>query len=261
MSTSLRGNERFESMDSLVAHYRTFAADELVGMLERELSLTAEHMRKAAAIVRVLDEMGVDAGRTNDEMLKFLRLIAHGQLQPEAFVRFFGAKDLLRRVRSLPAPDQIRLGNGGKVEVAVRRGDGYDTRLVDPVHMAREQVKLVFDDGRILPVPEQIAKLDAMHTPEPEHRPPVPFRVVADAKSGTLRVGRYELKVGEVLRAIGELAAFDPDEADGSPGSCALDPDVNAYLRRLASHQGVTIKHLVRMAVLRTYQGEGWAHE
>lgn len=255
MSTALQiptSHDESEILDRLTP----LSNADLRSRLAESLTRSVDELREAAACARLLEERGEDLSHLPGRLLNYLRLIAHGQLQPEVVVHFAGSPTLMRTIAGLPKPDQKRLADGGKVELAVRRGTTFDTRLVSPLDMGKDQFRQVFAGSRIRSVPEQIAHFEmappATETETPQASNRRPARVEADAKNATVRVGRTTVGVKEVLGALGGLAPIDHD-AEGPGGTVTIDPDIFGPLKRIAASADQTPRHLVRLALLRTY--------
>jgi hypothetical protein len=140
--------------------------------------------------------------------MPYLRQIAYGQVLPEVIVRYAEQPSLVRTIASLPFPDQEYLSNGGKVELAVARDDGsLDHRLVDPLHLSRDQMRLVFARGRIRPPEEQIVLI----TDRPRRKaatPPIETLdgIRIDHKRRGLIIGRRFVPAATVVEALARLA-------------------------------------------------------
>lgn len=241
------------SVQEYIDGFRQLDTVEIHRRLADALGRTVDGLKRAAACVRVLEERDEDLSYISGDLFGRLRLIAYGQLLPEVVFHFAGLPGLTRIIQSLPIPDQKRMAEGGKVEVAVRRGDSFDTRMMAPLDMTSDQIKQVFAGGRIRPVGEQIAHLESepVHTKVEAARPRA-ARVHIDPKAATIKVGRATVPVKEVLGSLSDLAPVDPD-ADGPGGSVTVDPDLYGPLQRMAAAGGKTVRHLVRLAILRTY--------
>jgi hypothetical protein len=232
------------------------STEDLRHRLSETLNRTVDDLREAAACVRLLEERGEDMSELRGSLFNYLRLIAYGQLEAEVLVRFAGSPSMMRTVASLPLPDQKRLAEGQKVEVAVRRGNVFDTRLIAPLNMRSEQFRQVFAGGRIRSIPEQIAQLEASPVPIPGESPESsrrrPTRIEADAKTATLRIGRATAPVKDVLGALSDIAPID-DNAEGPGGTVTVDADLYEPLRRIASAGKTTVRSLVRRAIMQTF--------
>lgn len=253
-STKLQVRETETEID----RWSLYGVDELKQMYVDRLRLTVENLRELAEIARVLEEKGVDISdlETGSGMfpLKYVRLVGHGQLLPDVVLRFMGHSALMRNIAAMPLPDQKRLADGGKVEVAVRRGSSFDCRMIDPLSMSPDQIRQTISGGRIHSYAEQIARLESEANPADDAAPTRTRALVsADARTGMLRVGNREVPIADTLRAIGDTAPVSDDVA-GAGGSVAIDADLYDQVKRIAASRGVPVKQVVRLALINTYQ-------
>jgi hypothetical protein len=242
-----------DQLEEQLDHLSRLSTDDLRRELVRSLKMTADSLVKLALIVRSLEQRGEDLSSLKIGMMPYLRQIAYGQILPEVVVRYAEQPMLVRAISSLPFPDQEHLSTGGKVEMAVRRDDGtLDHRLVDPLHLGRDQIHQVFTRGRIRSPEEQLVMLEA--------KPRLVAKMAAtetiegikvDHKRRGLIIGRRFVPAATVVEALAKLARTTMlDEGDSD------DPDVqfSFYLSsaerdrmRDAAHQGnTTMKMLVR---------------
>lgn len=136
--------------------------DELKAALADCLRVTVDGLRMAAVYVRELESRGEDLAALKVSMMKYLRLIAYGQMLPEVVVRYAGQPLLLNIIGSLPVPDQGRLAAGDSVKMVTYTSDGQLThRMVDPRELHPAQMRQVFDKGSIRSESEQVVWLDA----------------------------------------------------------------------------------------------------
>lgn len=252
MSSDIMAYDAGTDIDELSSVPSDVLKERLVDALANAVS----GLREAAQIVRVLEERGEDLSEFRGGLFSYLPRIAYGQVLPEVVVRFAGSAYLMNRVAQLPIPEQKRLGDGGMVDVVVRRGDHFDTRKMSPLSLGHDQLRQVFAGGFLRTVPEQIAHLEADGNPEPTFAPSKPVKVKADARTGTLKVGRHEVPIDDALKAIGGMAPVDSG-ADSAGGTVAIDGDLYDPLKRIASHKGMSVKQLVRLALLRAYFPDG----
>jgi hypothetical protein len=141
--------------------------------LRRELSaaleLTAQTLRRLAAIVRILEDRGEDLSDLRLGFLGYVRQVAHGQVAPEVVVRFAESPLLIRRVAALPMPDQVRLASGEPVDLVVIGPNGRpDTRRVDPLNLGRDQIVQVFSPTGIRDISEQILIVESRSQKPPK---------------------------------------------------------------------------------------------
>lgn len=213
--------------------------------LTASLNLTASHLMRLAIIVRTLEERGEDLSDLRIGLLNYLRRIAYGQVLPEIIVRFAEYPSLVQRISHLPIPEQQRLSQGDPVAVA--EGDG-DHRLIDPLLLTSEQVRLVFAKDRLRAVPEQAAMLRE----SPRKRRPVKHgRIKTDKTRGGIVVQRTFLPVGDVLAALADLSGdeIDLSEADTTMVPVKLTTAEHMRLKVLAAKSNCTLTDLIRRAM------------
>jgi hypothetical protein len=229
-----------DQLEEQLDHLSRLSTDDLRRELVRSLKMTADSLVKLALIVRSLEQRGEDLSSLKIGMMPYLRQIAYGQILPEVVVRYAEQPMLVRAISSLPFPDQEHLSTGGKVEMAVRRDDGtLDHRLVDPLHLGRDQIHQVFTRGRIRSPEEQLVMLEAK-----------PRLVAKMAATETIEGIKVDHKRRGLIIGRRFVPAAMLDEGDSD------DPDVqfSFYLSsaerdrmRDAAHQGnTTMKMLVR---------------
>lgn len=119
------------------------------------LTMTLEHILKMAAIVRRLDDLGVQVSIDN-AMLPYIRLIGHGQMSAGLLVAFAGDTNLLEKARQLPLPIQESIARNEPVKVMEIGGDH---RMVPPLELTARERRLVFAGKKIRSDSEQIGFL------------------------------------------------------------------------------------------------------
>lgn len=124
-----------------------------------------------AWIVRIMEEEGDDLSDLCIPNRDALRKITHGQLSPEAYLRFADRPSLLKKVSALTPVEQKKLANGQPVQKATLLPSGEtDHRLRDPLLLKKEELNLVFAEDHIRTVPEQVAILERLR-PLPPRNP------------------------------------------------------------------------------------------
>lgn len=182
--------------------------------LARALTVTAETLAYLAAIWRELERRGEDLSDLRAGVGQYLPLIAAGQLDAEAVVRFAGRTGLLRAVQTLPVGDQRRLALGGKVPVVVASEDGRLTIAKVPAHaLTGEQIRLAFDIGRLRPVDEQRNIIASARTAARRHAVEIRrYRVRVDREAGTVQVGKMAVSIEEVMEALRDAGVLADDD-------------------------------------------------
>lgn len=118
-------------------------------------SITIENVVEMAAIVRRLDELEEPYG-IEFAALRYLRLIAHGNLSPELYCACDGNWLLLDKTRQLPNVDQQRIASNDPVKVMELGGDHSVTA---PRELSVLQIRQVFGRGTMRSDAEQIGWL------------------------------------------------------------------------------------------------------
>lgn len=188
----------------------TLSTQELRSELNRALDMTAAHLRRLAAIVRLLEERGEDLSDLRLGLLGYLRQIAWGRLLPEIVVRYAEFPSALRAIAALPPPDQERFARGDGVPLIVRREDGStDKRMADPLRITGEQVRQLFGPRGLRDEAEQILWLESRGKPRVEvtaqDRVTVVRSVKADRVRGGITIGRRFVPAGTLVEALGAL--------------------------------------------------------
>jgi len=194
MTTAISEPEKPGQGIDAIGSIDNLSSDELRDMLIGLLGLTAETMMRMAAIVRVLEDRGIDvADMVPKNMLPTLRGIAYGTILPNVYVRFSGTREMLRLVQTLPAPDQKYLADGGMVELVVWDEAGKPTkRKADPLLMTKDQTRQVFGHGVIRDEAAQLLILDQQRSESKRNRPTAvgPLAIDAD-RDGVVHKGVF----------------------------------------------------------------------
>lgn len=238
-------------IEPLRAELHSLTTDELRDRLASQLQLTADHMLRTAMIVRELEERGEDLSDLKLGLLPYLRRIAHGQVVPELVVRYAGFPALIQRLANFPLPEQRRIAAGEPIELLVFRGDETDTRMVDPLHLTRDQLYQVFAANHVRTAPEQAAFLEDFRRRPKVAKKPKKSRVRADAARGGIVVGRSFAPVDEVLAALADLGAADyDDDLDGEATLVVkLSEAEHRQLKVRAAKGNSSMARLVRRAL------------
>lgn len=185
----------------------------LLRELKRALVVTAETIAYLGAVWRELERRGQDLSNYRTGIGEYLPLVAAGQLAPEAMVQFIGRLQLLRAVRLLPIDEQRRLADGGTVTVLRedRRTGALLPTEVPATTLTGEQIKQVFDGGRLRDVAEQANMIDSTRVAARRRRS-LPaarrYRVNVDIDAKTVKIGRMILPLQEVIDALEAAGAI-----------------------------------------------------
>ena len=138
--------------------------DQLEQALASELRATTEHFIRLASIVRVLEDRGRDLSNIRLGMMTYIRKIAYGQVVPDLVAQYQDKPLVLDRLAQLPPPEQARIASGGTVKVMVVEGSGTTFRMVSPRDMSADEIRQVFDRGRIRTEAEQVSLIRSRPT-------------------------------------------------------------------------------------------------
>lgn len=221
--------------------------------LARALTVTAESVAYLAAVWRELEGRGEDLSDLRTGLGSYLPLIAAGQLDPEAVVRFAGQRTLLRSVATLPIAEQRRLARGGPIRILTIDPSGeFATRELPATQLTASMARLVFDEGRLRTADEQRAILDSAKIAT-RRREMAPRRVGLDPRSGQLRIGRTRVPVGEVMAALAAAVPEVEDIAADDEGAkmipVRLTAEEHQALKIRAAEGGLSLQRLVRVAL------------
>lgn len=189
------------------------SVEQLLERLASLLNSAAQNLIDMANTVRELENKGHDLATLKCNLLPLLRLIGNGQIASEAIVRFSNNLPLLKLVSHLPLPDQIRLGQGELIDVAVVEHGKRDVIKMDPLYMPYAQLRRIMEDGKIRSPGEQVTVL--MTTPKPVKKPVA--KCIADRATGEIVIGKVRIAVGEVrlaLEPFSKLTLAPIDAAD-----------------------------------------------
>lgn len=169
------------------------------------LRVTASCLSRLAMVVKELEGRGDDLSDLKIAMLTYLRLIASGQLLPEAVVRFVQSPRLMAIVASLTIKDQRALSEGKPVPLVVYGPTGDTThRMVDPLNLVTPQIAQVFARGKIRTEAEQLVILDQRRT-EAKRKPAKVGQLRLDRERGGVTVGKRFIPLIDLVAAVQEL--------------------------------------------------------
>lgn len=217
--------------------------------LARSLTHSARTLARLAAIWRELEKRGEDLSDLRVGLAAYLPLIAAGQLDAEVVVRFAGQPTTLRLMATLPVEEQRRLAKGAPVPVLTADDDGnYSTMQMPATSLTPAQMRLVLDTGRVRPVEEQRAVLEAAKLSRARRtRPGQDARVRYDSRDDRVHIGRTSASVGEVVSAL--AAACQQPAAEEDPSSrvmILLTEEEHRGLKIRATEAGMTLQDFAR---------------
>ncbi len=185
---------------------KAMSTDDLKGALLECLRITARALRDAAFIVHELEERGEDLDALKMSWMKWLRLIAHGQVSADAVARFAGKVTLLDAVGGLPLPDQDRLAGGEPVRLLVYTTDGKPThRMADPRDLTPDQIRQVFDKRCIRNEAAQALYLDDKRQKAARAVPSAVGELKIDRERSGVMHGRKFIPLADLVAAVKAL--------------------------------------------------------
>src|SRR6185312_17454722 len=132
----------------------------LWALVESSGRSTVETMRKIAAAIRRLEELGEDVSHLRSKigagMLAVYRKVACNQVMPEVVIGFAGIQKLMTKIAALPLPDQKRMVDGKALKIMMLGGDH---RLVKPIELSGDDIKQLFGPNGLRSDAEQITYL------------------------------------------------------------------------------------------------------
>ena len=223
--------------------------------LVKAVTMTARSIQYLATVWKELERRGEDLSDLRTGLASYLPLIAAGQLDAEVVVCFAGNKTLLQCISRLPIDDQRRLSTGGLLNVVIfdDAGKSNVTRL--PAHaLTTTQARMVFDEGRIRGADEQRTIAEARAFAKRTTTVRSSGTIVADPKTGMLKVGRTKLTSGDVMAALVELSEASRDNLSESGEKektliLKLTEAEHRKLRVMAAEKNITLDSIFRMAL------------
>jgi hypothetical protein len=201
------------------SEFHDWTTERIKHELAHTLGLTANSLRRAALLVRTLEERGEDLSGLRLALLSHLKKIACGQLLPEVVVRFAGKPLLITLIGNLPIDDQRRLSSGDPVRLIVIGDDGRRThRLADPLYMVPRQLRQVFATDHLRTDAEQNLILDDRRRISSAPVPESVGGAKMDAEAGGVWVGRKFFSLSDLETMVRELKRRQRGER-GTPGA------------------------------------------
>jgi hypothetical protein len=171
----------------------------LLTQLSEALAITTRHVIKVAALVRRLEECGVEIN-IEFSLIPLLRKVAYGQVIPELVVTLQGAEPLLKKAAALPITEQAKIAENSPLKV-MQTGGEY--RTVPPLSMTRREIRQVFGDGRLRTDTEQIGWLNDER--EKAQAAKGTSEIILDRKRGGIVVNGTLITASDMARYLGEL--------------------------------------------------------
>lgn len=178
----------------------------LVRQLKTLLGLTAEAFVLNAAILRRLKELDYPIPIPAN-VVRVLELVGNGKLVAEAASRFYHNERLISSIAMLDDDHQRRIANNEPFKVAELGGSH---RLVPPDDLTRDDIRQLFDGGRIRAEAEQISWLrDQQRKQVIREAKPIEDDIEIDSASGYAifhgKHGDRKLSIAELSRIVAEL--------------------------------------------------------
>lgn len=179
------------------------STDELLVELAKCVEVTAMQIQHMANIVRELEQRGENLDNIRLGILTYLRLIAYGQMLPEVLATYQGSPALLKRISTLPLPDQRLLLDHPEV-IVVSPDDPVDHRRVPITSLGRKEIWQVFGDGKIRDAGQQRSYLRD-HVPRKMTRKTEESGIQLDAKRGGIVVNGQFISSKQMLLYLTQL--------------------------------------------------------
>lgn len=144
-------------LDAAWKQFQAMTDAELDSELTSIMEVAAGNLVRLALILRQKEERGHDLASLKIGMLGYLRKIAYGQLLPDVVARFGSHPGVLRRIATLPLPDQRRCLDDEGIKVALWDGEKIGHRICDPTSLSPAELKQVFAADHVRAPDEQVA--------------------------------------------------------------------------------------------------------
>lgn len=136
---------------------KTLETQELKKLLVEGIQITARQLYYLSMIWKELEERGEDLSAFKKGLAVYLPDIARGILDANVVVKFAHLKILINAIKTLPINQQKKLTEDNcSLPVLIETKDGGYMEKNIPVNaMSSQQVKQVFNGGKILDIKEQ----------------------------------------------------------------------------------------------------------
>lgn len=173
----------------------------LLNQLKESLSITVNHVIKVAALLRRLDENGVDID-IEFSLIPMLRKVAYGQVLPELIVTLQGDNQLLAKAVTLSIPEQRAIARNLPVQVMIS-GGGH--RKVPPLSLTRRELRQVIGRGKIRTPAEQIGWLNDEREKNAAKQGVSENEIKVDRKRKGIIVNGAFISSMDMVRFLGDL--------------------------------------------------------
>jgi hypothetical protein len=238
----------------LLAEIKKASTAQLQQWLIDSLRVTAERLLYLAAIVQELEIRGENLSGMRIGMMRWLRLIASGQLLPEVVVRYSGKQKLLERIATLPAAEQRRLIDDPTIVILA----AGQPRSIDPLAIPYKAIDQVFADDHIRDEEEQEIWLGSrdvnVGTRKRRNKEYLRQREPhADHEHGGIRVGRSFVPKARIVMCLAELAGPLPEvyrsDSFAETATVCVTSEEKAKLKMLEKTSGLKEWQLIRQAL------------
>lgn len=195
---------------------RRVTSSDLRKLLAQSITITAQGLAGAAAILAEMQRRGEDTSEFRTGLFNFLPAIADGRLSAELAVRYAGKLSLLRYISELPQPEQERILASGSVAIVEMINGRLTEHQVPLLRLSLGQMRQVFR-------PQGLADGDAQR------------RELRDRKRST-----QEPRAENQSHTISDKHRL----------SIAVDHNEAEILRELAISRNVTMTQLIRAALV-----------
>lgn len=207
-------NDLIERNSTLPADLATLSTDVLKRRLAEQMELSARHLVEMAAIWTELERRGENLSALRGSLTDYLPMIAAGELDAEAVVRYAGSRQLLRYLATLPLDRQRHLLDVGEVELVLSESGESTRRKL--AHLTGREVTQVFGHG-IVRSPREQARLMATKTAtrraQAKRSQAVPAVRIhygsLEVEGEQIKVGGSPLRAGDLLEALSKHYGVD----------------------------------------------------
>ena len=173
----------------------------LLEQLKDSLSITVRHVIKVAALLRRLEERGVEVD-IEFSLIPLLRKVSYGQVLPELVVTLQGDATLLNKAASLAIPEQRVFAKNEPVKV-MQAGGSH--RMVPPLSLTRRELRQVIHRGKIRSDAEQIGWLSDEQQKQAASKGTTDHEVTVDRRRKGIVANGVFISSMDMVRFLGDL--------------------------------------------------------
>ncbi len=197
---AIRGGQPVSLLDVTPEGLRRITSAELRKMLAQVVTVTANGLRAAAAILAEMEHRGEDTAQYRSGLFAFLPAIADGRLHAELAIRYAGKLSLLRHLVELPTTDQLRVLEAGSVAVVEPIAGRLTEHQVPVLRLSTGQMRQVFR-------PEGLADGEAQRRQLRGEKRAATTLSAASKRKHIVRVAASVLMEPDEIDALRDLAA------------------------------------------------------